>query len=237
MSHFFIEKQPQDNQVVIEGAEANHITNARRAQIGDTIKLFDKNALCYHGKIISLSKRKVCVEIISQSVYENTFPIKLNLVQALVKSKKWDMILQNSMELGLQTITPMICERIAAGVNTAGRRERWSKVILAAAKQSERPYLLDIKEMQTFSDILKHNDSPILLAHTNSQLSSMHTVLKSLKQVQELTVIIGPEGGFSEKEIQEAQQHGVKLFSLGKQILRAETATAAIIANIHFYFS
>ena len=193
--------------------------------------------MCYDGKIVSLSKKKVCVEIISQYVNESTFPVKLNLVQALVKSKKWDMILQTSMELGLQTITPMICERIAAGRNTAGRRERWSKVILAAAKQSERPYLLDIKEMQTFSDILKDNDSPILLAHTNPQLPSMHTVLKSLKQTQELTILIGPEGGFSDAEIQQAQLHSAKLFSLGKQILRAETATAAIIANIHFYFS
>ncbi|BBM85317.1 RsmE family RNA methyltransferase [Candidatus Uabimicrobium amorphum] len=238
MSHFFVEKQPQDqdNQITIEGPEANHIINARRAQIGEEIKLFDKSAHCYHGKIISIAKKKVCVEIVSRYVNESTFPIKLNLAQALVKSKKWDMILQTSMELGLQTLTPMMSERVAAGINTAGRRERWSKVILAAAKQSERPYLLDIKEMQTFSDILQ-DSSPTLVAHTDPQIPSMHTVLKSLENVDKLTVIIGPEGGFSNSEIQQAQQHGAKLFSLGKQILRAETATAAIIANIHFYFS
>ncbi|WP_372368426.1 16S rRNA (uracil(1498)-N(3))-methyltransferase [Candidatus Uabimicrobium sp. HlEnr_7] len=237
MSHFFIEKQPADGLLTIDGSEANHIINARRAQIGEEIKLFDKNAKCYNALIVSLSKRKVNVEIVSEYVYENTFPVQLNLVQALVKSKKWDLILQTSMELGLQTLTPMTCDYVAAGINTAGRKERWSKVLLAAAKQSERPYLLNVQETQTFTNVLEQKNSQILIAHTAPNIPSMHSVLKELALDKPLVVVIGPEGGFSEKEVEKARQQNIKFFSLGKQILRAETATAAIIANVHFYFS
>ena len=238
MSHFFTENMPQDNLLIIEGSEANHIVNARRAQVGDCIHLFDKNARCYRAQIISLAKKKVCLQILESYVHDSVFPIDFHLVQALVKSKKWDLILQTAMELGLQNLTPLLSEHVAAGANTAGRKERWSKVMLAAAKQSERPHLITIHETQTFSQIIAQQERPILLAHTDPELPTMHETLKQLSIPKSLTVLVGPEGGFSDNEIKQAKQcQHVHFFSLGKQILRAETAAAAIIANILFYFS
>lgn len=236
MASFYIENPPLEGEIYINGQEAHHIAHVHRAQCGEILQLFDVNSVQYTAEIIKIAKKKITLKVISENKYISKFPIHFRLIQSLVKSKKWDIILQKSMELGLENLTPMLSQRVAAGVNTAGREERWHKVLLAAAKQSERPHLVNIEKTESFDNIIQKIDHPLLIAHTGAKLPSMQSVLRMQKNISQLSIMIGPEGGFSDKEIEKAKENNAVLFSLGNYVLRAETAAMAIIANVNFYF-
>ena len=143
------------------------------------------------------------------------------------------------MELGLPYLFPVITKHLASGSQSAGREERWERVLIAAAKQCKRDTLLTIAPPMAFADFLVLTaDFPLrVMAHTDESLPSLKTQLRQHTLDQPILAIVGPEGGFAEDEITQARAHGVQLFSLGRYTLRAETAALAIIANLNFHFA
>ena len=142
------------------------------------------------------------------------------------------------MELGLTGLYPMLTQHLGNGKYMAGKQDRWEKVMLSAAKQCGRSSFIQIAPVMTFSKVLEETSSfpTRLLAHNGKDIPCFKRVLDSLSPISyPILVLIGPEGGFSEKEIQEAVEKKIALFSLGNLILKAETAAIAVIANLNFY--
>lgn len=240
MPRFFISQTPQGNQVVLTDKEMHHLVHVYRASPGMQVVLFDAAGNEYQAQVTTYNKKEVHLLILTQEQQRHAGSEKILLAQALLKSKSWDLLLQKSMELGLEKLLPVISEHIAAGPETAGRYERWQKVLLAAAKQCGRNNILHIATPQKFATLLQETAHvPLrILAHNDNQLPSLKKVLTQyLAPQQQVLVIVGPEGGFSKQELQQAQSAGVILFSLGYYTLRAETAALSLLATLNFYYS
>ena len=238
MKRFFVESPIQTKEVLLQGEEVHHLLHVFRASVGMEVTLFDPTGTQYLAKVLDLGKKKAKLQILSEQKVQ-----KLNggliLAQALIKKKGWDLLLQRSMELGLINLIPVITQHLGQGIQATGKRERWTKILVSAAKQSGRNDLLKIDPLQKFEEFLENTKNvPLrLLAHNGEKLPSFKNVLKTYAHLEEDTlVLVGPEGGFSQKELDLAQEYGFIFFSLGSNILRAETAAISIIANYNFYW-
>ena len=143
------------------------------------------------------------------------------------------------MEMGLHAIHPVITQHAAIGEKTAGKEERWQKILIASAKQCGRYDLLKIERPRSFLSLLEETRGiPLrLMAHRQEALPFFKEVMDAHAYgISEVLVLVGPEGGFSEQEISLAGNHGVHAFTMGPHTLRAETAAIAVIANLQFYF-
>lgn len=239
MTHFYIKTPARADEIVLTGPEQHHLTRVHRAQVGDHIWLFDEAGGEYQAEIVGCDSREVKLRVLQRRSANRPAPLRISLAQGLLKSKTWDLLLQKSMELGLDCLRPVLTEYVACGANTAGRCERWQQVLIAAAKQCGRSVVFPIAPLQKFPETLSATSHiPLrLLAHNEATLPSLKSVLDRVeKPVSEILVIVGPEGGFSAKELALAGQMGVQMFSLGAYTLRAETAAMAIVANLRFFF-
>lgn len=234
MARFFVNNESPE---VISGADAHHIKNVLRKKIGDNLELLDGSGKLHFASIVKLDKDKVTCKIVSTSPVEGEPRAKITLAQALPKSNKMNFIIEKSTELGVTSIIPMVTER------TIGRKakiERWQKIAKAAAEQSGRGVIPQIQEPQDFPTIIKLRSQfdialiPWELERTTSLKQFLPSLL--LPQCPTILVLIGPEGGFSQKEIDQAKTAGFISVSLGKRILRTETAGLTIIAIINYEF-
>ena len=240
MRRFFLEQQVFNDEISLSKREKHHMVNVFRFKPGVEVELFDVEGYEYIAQVIACDKKEIKLRILSKKYKKEEKKLKIYLAQGLIKTKKWDLLLQKSMELGLHCLYPVLTKNLASGANTAGRCERWNKVLISAAKQSGRNSLIDIKPIKTFEEVLEESKKfdIKILAHNDSSLPHLKNVLDSYeKNFNKDMVMIGPEGGFTEKEIELARQNNITLFSLGSYILRAETAAIAIIANLNFYNS
>lgn len=238
MPRFFIEES-SSHIAILKGEERHHLVNVYRAFIGMEVRLFDGYGNEYVSKITSIGKRDVTLEIVSKTYQNETYPIKIHLAQSMIKSKSWDIILQKSMELGLYKLLPVITQHIGGGVASSGKPERWKKILLSSAKQCGRNSLTKITKPIKFSEFIKEskNFSLKLIAHRNENVSSLRSILEQHPEISEVLVLIGPEGGFSEEELDTAKAEGFEFFTLGSYTLRAETAAISVISSINFYYS
>lgn len=245
MPRFFIESIVADNEeICLTGSEMHHLVHVYRAKPGMHVLLFDKSSLEYKAQVIEIAKKSVKLQIIARRKLADAAPkIKIVVAQGLLKNKSWNILLQKSMELGLYRLLPMVSEYSTVGkreLQTSARNGRWQKIVIAAAKQCGRTSLLDIAEPQTFCQVATTATGyPLrLIAHNDIRLPSLKDTLarNQCRDLASILVMIGPEGGFSDQELELAKQQNAKAFCLGAATLRAETAALAIIANLNFYF-
>lgn len=246
MRRFYVENIEGDT-VVIDGSEAHHIKNVLRKNIGDEVFLFDGTENEYKAAISEFlsfnSGPAVKLKIVSKTHKDIEPSIKINLYQALPRLKKFDFIVEKTTELGVNKIIPVVSERVQLpkdAVKNPAKLERWRKIALSAAKQCGRVVVPEVAE------IVKFQDAVISVAAKQSQNKTVSIIpweceqnltLKKLLTTYclPLTVVnlfIGPEGGFSNDEVELAKNNGIIAVSLGKRILRAETAPIAAIANL-----
>ena len=254
MHRFYIENIEGET-VIIDGSEAHYIKNVLRQKIGDEVFLFDGKENEYKAGIVEFlsfnSGPAVKLKIVSKTHKNIESSVKINLYQSLPRLKKFDFIVEKATELGVYKIVPVISERvqlpkdvILKEAKNLSKLARWRKIALSAAKQCGRVVVPEVAEITKFRNAVEsvvcHSDpdksgkeSFSIIPWECEQNSTLKKVLKTLNsQLSTLNLFIGPEGGFSNNEIELAKNNGVIPVSLGKRILRTETAPIVVIANL-----
>lgn len=244
MKKFFI-KQDQINNNVIEiiNEDVNHIKNVLRLEEETLIQVSDgiKN---YISKIIRIEKDKVICEIIEEFENENEAKVQIDIFQGLPKSDKMEYIIQKCTELGVNEYFPVSLKRSVvklSGKDEQKKIERWQKIAEGAAKQSGRdiiPKINNIKNINNICEIIKDYDI-FIVAYELEKEKSFKSMLKDLdkSKEQKIGVLIGPEGGIEEEEINKLKENGAKIVTLGKRILRTETVALVLSSIIMYEFN
>lgn len=228
MPRFFAYKgQIAEGSFIIEGGDAAHIATVLRGKAGDEIIICDGEGTDYYCTIAEVDKKRVVAQIDRSYATESEPRVKITLYQGLPKSDKMELIIQKCVEIGLTRIVPVKTEFAVAKIDGKEDKkiERWQKISESAAKQCGRGIIPKIDRAMTFSEALADSrccDGRII-PYENERENSIKTFARSFKGGS-IAVFIGPEGGFSPKEIEAARADGVTSITLGKRILRTETA-------------
>lgn len=220
------------NQIIqLDQNATNHITNVLQLPINDKIIVFNGQGGEFLCSIKNVSKKTVEVLVEKYQEINNESPLKIHLMQGISRGEKMDLVIQKTVELGVNEITPIITER--CGVQLSNDRwqkkfEHWNKIIISACEQCGRniiPILHPVTQLKDSAENIQSQTKLMLHPFKSQQLST-------LEPSKEATVLIGPEGGFSEKETELAKQNGFQSIQLGPRILRTETAGIACISAL-----
>lgn len=237
--NFFVDKnQIHENKIDIIGTDVNHIKNVLRKEVGDELNIVSENKE-YISKIISLDQDKIECEILKEIENKYNGP-KITIFQGLAKADKIEYIIQKCSEIGATSLVPTEMKRCVVKLDSkdkAKKLERWQKIAEVAAKQSLRFDILKVEEVQKIEDVAKRLSEFDLsiVAYENEKETSLKKVLKDVNNSNlKIAVIIGPEGGLEMQEVELLQNNGAKVVTLGRRILRTETAPIVICSNIMY---
>lgn len=240
MYQFFVEPgqvHMEEKQVVILGADVNHIKNVLRMKPGEEISVSDgRDGKEYRCGILSFAEDKVLCEL--RFVKENNveLPSRIYLFQALPKADKMELIVQKAVELGVYQIIPVAAGRCVVKLDdkkAASRTARWQGIAEAAAKQSRRAIVPEVSSVISFEQAVQKAvsmDVKMIPYELAENMSRTREIMEGLTPGQEIAVFIGPEGGFQEAEIGLALENGVEPVTLGRRILRTETAGLTVLS-------
>lgn len=243
MQRFFVEPHQIDeeaHQIHITGSDVNHISNVLRMKPGEELWISDGSKYEYRCTIESFEPDEVLLHIVYSQEPEYELPCRIYLFQGLPKADKMELIIQKAVELGAYEIIPVETKRCVVkldGKKSAKKTARWQQIAESAAKQSKRMLIPNVHEVLTFREALKYAESmdvrlvPYELARGMQETKE---ILAGIEPGQSVGIFIGPEGGFEEKEIEAAIEGGAKPITLGRRILRTETAGLAILSVLMF---
>ena len=241
MQKFFVENsQICDSKVSITGTDMNHIVNVLRKKKDDTVLIGNKkDSKTYIAQIEKIDKERIILNI-EDELDETSEPnVEIDLYQGLPKFDKMELIIQKTTELGISSIIPLDMARCVVKLDEKDSKkkiERWQKIAEVAAKQSKRGKIPEIKEKIKLKEIQKNikKYDDFFVAYEEENTKSLKQALKELdkKENYKIGILIGPEGGISSDEIELLKSFGCKSVSLGKRILRTETAPIAMTSNI-----
>ncbi len=237
LHRFFIPKLYSEK-MNITGIDARHISKVLRMQIGDKLQIVSNDGVRAIGEITALKDNNVTVHCLEKLEECHEPSVKIILAQGLAKGEKMDFIVQKATELGVFSIVPIVMKHSIMkmdDVKAERRVERWQKIAEAAAKQSKRDIIPEIYPVKTFEQLLYDHDCDVkFIAYECEDNMSLKKALCQAKPLQELLLIIGPEGGISEQELQQAKNVGAVPVTLGKRILRTETAGLVAMAAVFY---
>ena len=228
MHKFFTPKELINGDVAkIIGDDVKHIYKVLRISEGEKVTLNNCEGIEYLGKVISVSKQEVLIEILEKLEDNNESDIKIYLFQGLPKSQKMDLIVQKGTELGITEFIPTITHRVDVKLKGEFKKlDRLNRIALEAAKQSKRGKIPKLRGILSFKDALedmKNNDLNIA-PYENERTKSIKQAIKGVN-INTMGIFVGPEGGFEESEIEAIEEISGKSVSLGPRILRTETAS------------
>ena len=245
MPKFFIKSnQIQENKVTILGEDVKHITQVLRVKPQEKLIVCnEENGLNYLVKIENITPSFVMCQIIDCMKPFVEPPVDVTIFQGLPKADKMEYIIQKNVELGAKEIIPVTMSRCMVKLEEKSaikKIERWQKIAESAAKQSGRDYIPKIQlpiNVQELSKRVNEFDL-ILLAYENEKESTLKQELKKMKLSQGLKigVVIGPEGGLDLKEVKILVEQGARKITIGKRILRTETASIMVMSNIIYEY-
>ncbi len=234
--YFCTDDNIKNNKVTVEGGDAKHLKTILRAQPGDKISVVTESKE-YIAEIESINKEDLICTLIEETVTNNETKINITLCQGIPKQTKMETIIQQNVELGVKSFIPLITERTVVKLNEKNREQkkldRWQKIAKESAKQSKRNIIPEVNDIMTVKELiekLKTEDAMVIVPYELEDVKLLKDVLQEPKQ--NYYIIIGPEGGFDINEIEMLQEIGAHIVTLGKRILRTETAgvvTSAII--------
>lgn len=245
MPKFFVKNnQIEDNIINIVGTDVNHIANVLRLTIEDEIRVCNEdNGINYKSKITEINKENIKCEILEEVASKSEANVHINILQGLPKAEKMELIIQKCTELGVKEITPVKMERCVVkldGKSASKKQERWQKIAEVASKQSGRdkiPNINNVTNIKNICNMLADYDI-VLVPYENEKNTTLKEVLAKLpKKDLKIAIVIGPEGGFEEKEIKMLEQNNCKIITLGNRILRTETVAIAVTSVILYELS
>ncbi len=234
MPKFFTKPDYINNKELrIIGDDVSHISKVLRMSAGDNIIVCDGEGNDYDATIMSISKTEVIAEITGKYVCDAEPSVNVTLYQALPKQGKMEYIIQKNIELGVNKIIPVYTKRCV--VKPSDKTERWSKVAESAAKQCGRGIIPQVMPAVSFNEAIEQMKEYdlALMPYECEEENGLKKVLQS-SNYKNVSIFIGPEGGFDLKEVEAALSAGVKTVTLGKRILRTETAASAVLPIIMY---
>ncbi|MBR6511605.1 MAG: 16S rRNA (uracil(1498)-N(3))-methyltransferase [Phascolarctobacterium sp.] len=237
MHRFFI-PQLYNEEMTITGVDAKHIGKVLRMQPGDKLQIVSDDGVSALAEVAAITESTVTVRCLEKLAESHEPAVKITLAQGLAKGEKMDFIIQKAVELGAYSIVPVAMEHSVVrldGFKADKKVERWQKIAEAAAKQSKRDIIPQVQDVQTMKEMLANNDCKTkIIAYECEDRMSLKTALREAGQMEDLLLIIGPEGGISEGELVKAREAGAVPVSLGRRILRAETAGLVAMSAIFY---
>ncbi len=223
----------------ITGSDVSHIRTVLRARTGDGVTLCDTAGNLYSCEISEIAKDRITCDVLSCEKCPSEPEIPVILLQGIPKGEKMEFIIQKCVELGVSVIIPVSTERTVVRFDTKQDREkkvaRWQKIAGEAAKQSGRGAVPVIGDVTGFKDVFGTlGDGLKIIPYENERDRTLKDLLRSELPVDRIYVFIGPEGGFSLDEVERAVSEGFTPVTLGKRILRTETAGMATLASIRY---
>lgn len=257
MHHFFVAPDQVDvvqGKIYIDGTDVNHIKNVLRMKIGDEMLVSDGNGNDYMCAIEAYSDENgagtaknscnhtnvVVAEILEKSFEGTELSSRIYLFQGLPKSDKMELIIQKAVELGVYEIIPVATKRAVVKLDQkkeTSKLNRWNAISESAAKQSRRSIIPKVLGVMTFKEALdyaKQLDVNFIPYENYKDMKETKSLISHIKKGMSIGIFIGPEGGFAEEEIALATAGGVERISLGRRILRTETAGLMIVSVLMF---
>lgn len=242
MPKFFIKKEDiKDSSVTITGADAVHISKVLRTDTGDTLTLCDGCGTDFLAKVVSVSKDSVLLNITKTLPCLSEPCVAVTLFQSLPKQSKMDYIIEKCTELGISAIIPVASKRSVVKVDDkkteAKKLERWRKIAQESVKQCNRGKIPEVKDIMTLPEAIKYSQGLdlSLSAYECETKKSLKSALSGATP-KSVGIFIGPEGGFDESEIALFNDADIKTVTLGKRILRTETAGHTVLTAIMYEF-
>jgi 16S rRNA (uracil1498-N3)-methyltransferase len=243
-NRFFVSKALIDfPSVFLEGDEHHHLSNVARVKVKEKVCLFDEEGTSYLAQVAEIQRGETRLLILGKTEPEKP-KVQIILAQALINSKKMDFVLQKSTELGMIGFIPVISGRSVAKVNEKAEKkiERWHKIALEAAKQYRTSVVPWISAPILLKNLVEERKEAkkLLLSENRGKYLKDILIARPESQSQEpapsVIILVGPEGGWTEEEENSALAHGYEAISLGKNILKTETAAICALALIsHFW--
>ena len=244
MYQFFVapsQINTEEKRVVITGQDVNHIKNVLRMKPGEEVNISNgSDGREYRCAIFEISDTAVILELRFIKEEGSELPVTVTLYQGLPKADKMELIIQKCVELGITRIVPVAMKRSIVKLDdkkSASKIARWQSIAEAAAKQSKRGVITEICPVMGYEEALKAASKsdvkllPYELADNNA-MNETRQILENLKAGQDISIFIGPEGGFDDSEIEKAKEAGFTTITLGKRILRTETAGMTVMSWI-----
>ena len=238
MHRFYVDTSSiEEEYIVVTGSDVNHIKNVLRLSPSDQIIVCDGKGKDYNCIIKDIKSKEVLVKIVDFTTNETELSTKIYLFQGMPKKDKMEWIIQKAVELGVYEIIPVTTKRTIVKINDKKKEknklERWQSIATAAAKQSNRGIIPSIREVLSFQDALEWSKELEckLIPYENAEgIEATRETIHNLKGKKSIGIFIGPEGGFEEEEVGQASEKGFIPITLGRRILRTETAGLAVLS-------
>ncbi len=230
-----------EDHIIIKGSDVNHIKNVLRMKCQDQIMVSGGDNCDYLCSIQSMEDTEISLEIIEKLISDKELPTKVYLFQGLPKSDKFELIIQKCVELGVYEIIPVAMKRCVVKLDDKKARSkitRWQAISESAAKQSGRTVIPRIQNVMSFQQALEYAktmDMGIIPYELAEGMKDTKLAMEQIHEDMQVAVFIGPEGGFDLKEIESAIDKKIMPVSLGKRILRTETAGMTVMSIIMYH--
>jgi 16S rRNA (uracil1498-N3)-methyltransferase len=239
MPRFYVSRpQIEKGLLKVEGSEVRHIRKALRLKAGDGIVIFDGSGKEYEGKIVKEDPSSVLIEVQSVISSQRESPLEITLAQSLLKGEKMDYLIQKSTELGVTEIIPFFSSRSIPLLDKSKRLkryQRWERIAVEASKQCGRGLVPRIEPLQDYLEVLRAPSSDSLcLILWEKEGASLKDILRASTEGTRFFFIVGPEGGVSNEEVEQAKRAGFIAVNLGERILRSETAGLCLLAILQY---
>lgn len=241
MRYFFVERSKiEGNTARITGSDAGHIKNVLRLKPGSMIGLFDGQGWVYEARIIDLPSGSVNVAIVKQFLSQAESPVHITVAQAFLQDRKMDRQVRQLTELGISRWLPFIAARSVSRPDKkriSARTKRWEKIAKEAIKQCRRGRIPEIGATVSFAELLtdtEKDDLNLIFWEKETRPIDAEMLTDSHRSIENIFLMVGPEGGFTPEEVDRARASGFLTVSMGPRILRAETASIAACTLIQY---
>jgi len=239
MPRFYVPNARIEQELLkVEGSEVRHIRRVLRLKVGDKLVLFDGSAKEYEGIIVEESPSSVVMKVENISSLPKESSLEITLAQSLLKGEKMEYLIQKATELGIKKIVPFFSSRsvpLLDKSNRLRRYHRWEKIAIEACKQCGRIAVPKVEPLQNYSEMLGMAPSEALrLILWEKKGQGLKQALKQSGGRTKIFFVVGPEGGMSDGEVREAEQAEFIPITLGKRILRSETASLCLLSILQY---
>lgn len=241
MNRFYVPFHAGLKSLWIDSSESHHIIHVKRLKIGDKIVVFNGMGDEFDTVIEEIKDNRVKVKINQQKTISKEKRVEIDIAFAIPKGKRSHLLIQKCTELGVHRLIPVNYARSVVKLkdDCSMKIEKWQKIVIEASKQCGRNTITEISEVVDFDNVLNSVNSYdlSLFACNQSDSNNLKNTLQEYPKVNNIINFIGPEGGFTSKEIEMAKKTGCKFVSLGHQILRVETAAIAVSAILSYHYN
>ena len=241
MQRFFVTPdQVGEDKIRIQGSDVNHMKNVLRMRPGEEVMVSDGNNRQYRCRVEDYPEGEAVLAILEAGLVDTELPSRIYLFQGLPKQEKMELIVQKAVELGVCQVIPVQTPRCVVKLDAkkaAKKVQRWQQIAESAAKQAGRGYIPAVSEVMTFQEALAFSealDIRLIPYELADGMEGTRKILDGIRPGQSVGIFIGPEGGFEKEEVGRAVEAGALPITLGKRILRTETAGIAVLSILMY---